>query len=110
MDVRKKLADHEKRIQQLERNDIPPPKLLDLMRSFEGGISALALASTYSDDILYRYAQGAYPKNFSVKISTAIAEAFDGRQVFGEEMTIELQRRAWERARAKYVESKSKQL
>ncbi len=102
---RKQLETLTRRVEKLERVDILPAPLLDVLRSFGGGVAGLAQKSGIAEDTLYLYARGGKsPTRFSPRIARAVSSAFEGRRVFGSKVTIDRQRVAWERARADYLE------
>jgi len=88
-----RVDDLEDRVSRLEPTLVPD--LGDILRSFPGGLSALAERSGYHRESLYQFATATRTMKFPAKRALAVVKAFGRRRACGHQVTVDLLRQAW---------------
>lgn len=88
-----RVDDLELRLKRLEPALVPD--LADILRSYPGGMTKLALDSGYHRESIYNFGVAKRTTKFPHKRAAAVARSFGDRRSFGRKLTIELLRRAW---------------
>ena len=91
--INDRISDLEDRLDKLTPQLVPD--LGDLLRSYPGGLPALAKASGYHRESLYQFATATRTIKFPAKRALAIVRAFGRRKALGHYITIDLLRQAW---------------